>query len=52
MLSGAEAAFARVLARRAVVTAANVHDQHPLPKLLHGQRAARLRPQRYALPNG
>ena len=25
------------LAHRAVVTAANVHDKHPLPDLLHGQ---------------
>lgn len=25
------------LAHRAVVTAANVHDKHPLPELLHGQ---------------
>jgi IS5 family transposase len=24
-------------ARSAVVTAANVHDKHPLPDLLHGQ---------------
>ena len=24
------------LAHSAVVTAANVHDQHPLPELLHG----------------
>ena len=27
------------LAHSAVVTAANVHDKHPLPDLLHGRRS-------------
>ena len=34
------------LAHSAVVTAANVHDKHPLPQLLHGAERARLRRQR------
>ena len=40
------------LAHRAVVTAANVHDKHPLPQLAARQGAACLRRQRLRQPEG
>ena len=40
------------LVHSAVVTAANVHDKHPLPDLLHGHEQTRLRRQRLRQPEG
>lgn len=40
------------LAHSAVVTAANVHDKHPMPDLLHGGRGQGLGRQRVCIPAG